>query len=48
MTIIAYRSLKFEPMIKKETVANHAFFAVVTFSKISYFAYINSIIIQHL
>ena len=33
MTIIAYRILKFQSMIKKSTMANHTFFAVVTFSK---------------
>ena len=48
MTTIAYRILKFKPMIKKPIVAYHAFFAVATFSKVSYFAYINFIVIQHL
>ena len=35
-------------MIKKEIVTNHAFFAAITFSKITFFAYINSIVTQHL
>ena len=48
MTIIAYRTVKFESLFKKEIVTNHEVFAVVTFSKISSFAYINSIEIQHL
>ena len=48
MTTIAYRILKFEPMIKKPIVTNLVFFAVVTFSGTSSFAYINSILIQHL
>ena len=34
MTTIACVILQFESMIKKEIVANHTFFAVVTFSKI--------------
>ena len=45
MTTITYIILKVESMIKKPIVANHTFFAVVTFNKISSFAYINSIII---
>ena len=44
---IAYGILKFESMIKK-IVANHTFFAAVTFMKIKSFAYINSFLIQHL
>ena len=47
MATIAYRILKFESMIKKRIVANHAWF-VSTFSKVNSFAYINSIAIQHL
>ena len=47
MTTIAYRILKFESMIKKLIVANHAFFTAITFSKINSFAYINSIVIYH-
>ena len=46
MTAIACRILKIESMIKKPIVTNHAFFPVFTFS--NSFAYINSIIIQHL
>ena len=38
-------ALKFEPMIEKRTMANHAFFAVANFRKINSFAYIDSIII---
>ena len=48
MTTIAYRILKFGSTVKKEIVTNHAFFAVATFSKINSFAYINSIVINHL
>ena len=48
MATIVYKILKFEPMIKKSMVENHALFAIVTFSKINSFAYINSIVIQHL
>ena len=48
MKTIVYRILKFESIIKKAIVANHAFFAVVTVSKINFFAYISSIVIQHL
>ena len=48
MTAISYIILKFETMIKKPTVAYHAFFTFITFNKIDSFAYINSIIIQHL
>ena len=47
-TTIAYRILKIESMIKKPIMANHVFFAAVTFSKINSFAYINSFVIQHL
>ena len=42
ITTIAYRVLKFESMIKEPIVGSHTFFAVVTFSKINSFAYINS------
>ena len=48
MTTIAYRILKFESMIKKAVMANHTLFGVVTFSNINSFAYINSIVTQHL
>ena len=48
MATLAYRILKFEPMIKKLIVTNHAFFTGITFSRINSFAYINSIVIQHL
>ena len=48
MATIAYRILKFEFMIKKPIVENHAFFTSITFSKINSFTYINSIVIQHL
>ena len=48
MTTITYIILKFESVIKKPIVANHVFFAVVTFNKINYFASINSMVIQHL
>ena len=48
MATIAYRILKIESMIKKPLTPNHTFFAVATFSKINSYAYINSIIIQHL
>ena len=48
MTTIVYKILKFETMIKKLIMTNHAFFAAITFSRINYFVYIDSIIIQHL
>ena len=48
MATIAYRISEFESVIKKPIMANYAFFAVVTFSKINSFTYINSIVIQHL
>ena len=48
MAPIIYKILKFEPLIKKLTVTNHTFFAVVTFSRINSFAYIDSAVIQHL
>ena len=47
MTTIAYRILKFESMIKKPIVKNHAFFTPITFSCNNPFAYINYILIQH-
>ena len=43
--VISYRISKFESMIKKPLVANHTFFTSTTFSRISSFAYINSIVI---
>ena len=53
MTIIAHRIFKFESMIKKPTVENHAFCTSITLSGINSFAYqfylykyINSIVIQ--
>ena len=48
MANIPYRLLKFEPMIKKPVVVNHAFFFSITFSGINSFVYINSVIIQRL
>ena len=45
---IAYRIVKIENTIIKPIVTNHALFAVVTFSRIKSFAYVNSILIQHL
>ena len=45
ITTIAKGILKFNPMMKKSTVTNHTFFALVTFSRTNYFAYINSIVI---
>ena len=48
MATIAHIMLKVECMIRKSIVGNHAFFAVVTFNKISSFAYINFIVIKHL
>ena len=39
MVILAYRIFKFESVIKKPIMANHTFFAVVTFSEIISFAY---------
>ena len=46
MTIFTYRTLKFEPMIKKALVTNYTFF--IAFSNINFFAYIISIVMQHL
>ena len=48
MTTIAYKIFKLESMIKKKNSEKYAFFAAVTLSKINFFAYINSIKIQHL
>ena len=48
MAAIAFKILKFEFMIEKTRITNHALFAIVTFGEISSFAYINSIVIQHL
>ena len=45
---ITHIVLKFEFIIKKPIVENHTFFAVVTFSKINSFAYIHSMVVQHL
>ena len=45
---IAYRILKFESMIEKTIVTNHAFSTFITFSTINSFAYINSIVMYHL
>ena len=42
------QNLEIEPTIKKPIVANHTFFAIVTFSKINSFACINSIATKHL
>ena len=44
MTNIANTFLRFEPIIKNPIIVNYAFFAVVTFSQISFLAYINSIV----
>ena len=48
ITTIAHRILKFEPMVKKPKVAYHAFLTSITFSRINSFAFINSIVTQHL
>ena len=52
MATVACRILKFEAMIEKLIVKNHAFFTTTTttttFSRIISFAYINFIIIQNL
>ena len=48
MANIPYGLLKFEPMIKKQVVVNHAFFFSITFSWINSSVYINSVIIQRL
>ena len=42
------RMLKFKLIIKKPIMINHTFFAIVTFSKINYFSYIDSFVIHHL
>ena len=46
MASIPYGLLKFEPMIKKPVVVNHAFFFSI--NGINSFVYINSVIIQRL
>ena len=46
--IAVYIVLKFKSVIKKQIMTNYTFFTVVTFSKITSFSHINSIIIQHL
>ena len=48
MTVITYMICKFESMIKKPIVGNHAFSTFITFSRINSFASIDSIVIQHL
>ena len=45
---IAYRIKKFQLMVKKTIIENHAAFAIVNFNKITFFLYISSIVIQHL
>ena len=40
-------SWNLNPWLKKAAVTNHAFFATMTFSRISSFPYISSIVIQH-
>ena len=45
MRAITYRILKFESMIEKPIVENHTLFAVITFSKVGSFPYINFIVI---
>ena len=40
--------LKFESMIEKLIMANYTFFTAINFSRINSFAYINSIVMQHL
>ena len=39
MTTIKDRMLQFKSMIKKAIVTNHTFFAVITFSRINFFAF---------
>ena len=48
MVTIINKILKFKTVIKKPILANYAFFTVITFSNINPFAYISSIVIQHL
>ena len=48
MTASSYRTSKDEPMFKKPIVTSHAFFTVITLSRINFFTYINSIVIQDL
>ena len=48
MTVITNKILKFKPMPKTPIVKNFTFFAAFTFNKINFFAYINTIIMQHL
>ena len=46
MTTRPNRILKLESMINKSIVANHAFAPVVTFGKINFFVYVNSVVIS--
>ena len=48
MKNITSKILKFKPVIEKPLVKHHIFFAVITFSNINFFAYINSFVIQNL
>ena len=48
LAAIEYKILKFEPIIKRPTVINHALRTVITFSRINSFAYVNSFLIHHL
>ena len=43
---IAYRILKFEPMIKTPILANYEFYVIATFSRNNSFAYLNSIALK--
>ena len=38
MATVAYRILKFEPMMKKAILSNHALFTSVTFTRMNSFA----------
>ena len=47
MAAIAHKILKFESMIKKAIVANHALFTCITFSKMNSFGCVSSIVLQY-
>ena len=47
MATITNRILRFERMIKVQTVVDNTFFTVITFIRINSFTYINSVVIEH-
>ena len=47
MTTIANKILKFKPMTKIPIVTSHNYFAIITFSRVHSFIYINSMVTQN-